>query len=106
MPAAIGAAVALMIVASALIVAAVNPGLDGRIIAGFASAVIAIVAVGASIAMALLRAMRLPRINDDWTYWWLSRRQRHRRDFRPVTVPEPADLGNRERSWPPPLHVF
>jgi hypothetical protein len=69
LPVAIGAGAGLTIVASALIVAAVNPTLDGRIIAGFAGVVIAMIGLGTSIAIALLRTMALPRTNDDWTYW-------------------------------------
>ena len=69
LPVARGAAASLMIVAAALIVAAANPALDGRIITGLAGILIAMIGLGTSIAIALMRAMALPSTNDDWIHW-------------------------------------
>lgn len=67
--AAIGTVLALAVIAIALIIAAVNPQLNGHVIALVSMTGIGVIAVVITTATAILYRLGLPSNNDAWVYW-------------------------------------
>jgi hypothetical protein len=65
---AIVALLALFAIAAALIVAAVNPAMDGQVIAAVAGSLILVMAAVVTIALPVLDSLRRTASNDDWVY--------------------------------------
>jgi hypothetical protein len=59
----------LFAIAAALIVAAVNPALDGQFIAALVGLLILVMAAVVTIALPVLHRLRRTASNDDWVYW-------------------------------------
>lgn len=59
---------ALFTIAAALIVAAVNPALDGQVIATLVGFLILVIAVVVTVALAAIHKRRRTTTNDDWVY--------------------------------------
>ena len=67
--AAIGTVLALVAIASALIIAAVYPALNGHVIAVATGMGIGVIAFAESIATVVLCRLDLPSNNDAWIFW-------------------------------------
>jgi hypothetical protein len=67
--AAIGTGLALLAIATALIVAAINPALNGHVIAVATGIGIGVIALAVSIVTVVLSRLRLPSNNDAWVFW-------------------------------------
>jgi hypothetical protein len=67
--AAIGTALALLAIATALIVAAINPALNGHVIAVATGIGIGVIALVVTIVTVVLSRLRLPSNNDAWVFW-------------------------------------
>jgi hypothetical protein len=67
--AAIGTVLALVAIATALIIAAVYPALNGHVIAVATGMGVGAIALAVTIGTALLRRLRLPNNNDAWVFW-------------------------------------
>jgi uncharacterized membrane protein YfcA len=59
---------ALFAIAAALIVASINPALDGHVMAVLVGLLILVIAVVVTIAMRVLNRLRSTTSNDDWIY--------------------------------------
>ena len=68
MGAAAGAILGLVTIATALIIAAGNPALSGKVIA-VAGGVLGTIVLGVTIVAIVLRRLRLPKDNDAWVFW-------------------------------------
>ena len=66
--AAIGIVLALFAIATGLIIAAINPALDGHVIALAAGIGVGMIAL-AVIATRAVSRLRLPNNNDAWIFW-------------------------------------
>lgn len=66
--AAIGTALALVAIATALIVSAILPGVDGKVIAIATGVGIGVAAVAVAGATVLLAGLSLPSRNDGWSF--------------------------------------
>jgi hypothetical protein len=66
---AIVALLALFVIAAALIVAGVNPAMDGQVIAALAGLLILVMAAVVTIALPVLDSLRRTASNDEWVYW-------------------------------------
>ena len=66
---AIVALLALFAIAAALIVAGVNPAMDGQVIAALAGLLILVMAAVVTIALPVLDSLGRTASNDEWVYW-------------------------------------
>ncbi len=66
--AAIGTGLALVAIATALVVSAIHPGLDARVIAIATGVGIGVAAVAVAGATVLLAGLSLPSKNDGWSF--------------------------------------
>lgn len=67
--AAIGTVLALVVIATVLIIAAVYPALDRYVIAVAAGTVIGVIGLAVAVAVAIVHRLRLPTNNDAWIFW-------------------------------------
>ena len=65
----IGAALALVAIATALIIAAIYPALNGHAIVAATGTGIVAIALAAFTVTRALRRLRLPSNNDAWIFW-------------------------------------
>ena len=66
---ALGVGLALIVIASALVLAAANPAVRGPAFVVVTGVVIGVISLGVAIAASVLRRLRLPDNNDEWGYW-------------------------------------